>query len=193
MSRRTRMLAGSALLLFAAALIAGCGSSSDTSSTTSSTSTTNTVESQLQAKLDDATQACNDAAGQISNSTAAERRAGRLRPAQLRAGQGHHERGRFGEGRSRARLSTTSPRTAGSRHPTCRPARRRRQLVLRRALGRLRFGLDLSVALDATRSATPARWAPSAASSLPVPGTRRSRRSGGSRRQPPAARRSQAG
>lgn len=70
MSRRFRLIAGPALLVIVATLIAGCGSSSDTSSTSSSTSTTNTVEGDLQAKLDDATQSCMDAAGQISNSTA---------------------------------------------------------------------------------------------------------------------------
>lgn len=66
--RRLPRVAASAFVLLVAAMIGGCGSSSDTSSTTSTT-TTNSVESQLQAKLDDATQACTDAVGQISNST----------------------------------------------------------------------------------------------------------------------------
>ena len=64
-----RLIAGAGLLTFFAVLVAGCGSSSDTSTTTSSTSTPDTVESQLQAKLDDAATACTDAAGQISNTT----------------------------------------------------------------------------------------------------------------------------
>lgn len=72
MSARARLAAGSVLLLVAAALLAGCGSSSDTSTTaadTASTATTTTIEGDLQAKLDDATQSCKDAAGKIANAT----------------------------------------------------------------------------------------------------------------------------
>lgn len=75
MSRRIELIAGAALMLIAAALFAGCGSSDD-STATSSTPTTQststdagTVESDLQARLDDAAQSCTDAAGEISNST----------------------------------------------------------------------------------------------------------------------------
>jgi hypothetical protein len=64
-----RSVLGVMVLAACAVLAGGCGSSDETSSSTSSTSTTATVESQLQAKLDDATQSCTEAAGQISNAT----------------------------------------------------------------------------------------------------------------------------
>lgn len=70
MSRRLRLIAGPLLLVGLAALLAGCGGSSDTTPTSSDTSTTSTIEGDLQAKLDDAKQSCLDAAGKISNSTA---------------------------------------------------------------------------------------------------------------------------
>ncbi|MFN8150221.1 MAG: hypothetical protein U0R24_03705 [Solirubrobacterales bacterium] len=72
MSRRIGLFAGAALV--AAALVAGCGGSDDSTATSSTpatdgTATTDTIESDLQARLDDAAQSCTDAAGQISNST----------------------------------------------------------------------------------------------------------------------------
>ena len=63
-----RLITGPTILLIAAAMFVGCGSSSDDSSTEGSTSTTD-VESTLQSKLADASSACNDAAASISNST----------------------------------------------------------------------------------------------------------------------------
>lgn len=76
MRRGARLAAGSALLLVAA-LLAACGSSSETSPTgadatplsTTSTTAASTIEGDLQAKLDDATQSCRDAAAKIGNAT----------------------------------------------------------------------------------------------------------------------------
>lgn len=73
MSGRARLAAGPAALLVAAALLAGCGGSDDTGTTATDTSattgTTSTIEGDLQAKLDDATQSCKDTAAQIGNAT----------------------------------------------------------------------------------------------------------------------------
>lgn len=68
---RRGLAAGPAVLLAAAALAAGCGGSSDTSPTAADTAsaTTSTVEGDLQARLDEATQSCKDAAAKLGNAT----------------------------------------------------------------------------------------------------------------------------
>ncbi len=67
--RRPALLVAAAMALFpVVALSAGCGGSDDTGAT--ATTAPSTIEGDLQASLADATEACKQAAGQISNSTA---------------------------------------------------------------------------------------------------------------------------
>lgn len=71
MRRPVERIGAVVALTAVAALIAGCGGSDNTGATaTTATTAPNTVESQLQTSLADATDACKQAAGQISNSTA---------------------------------------------------------------------------------------------------------------------------